>query len=314
MPDDCGFFLVGDIAREKNVRRVELSDLVFESADQYQFGVAAVFCLAAQEVGQQFVHFGFGDAPQIEHVFIRKLVFCLYAAPLCLRGHFDTAADDAVRGQEPSENAAAQLPFGFGVECDMPYPGEHRGVDAVIERLVRVRHRDQQAFFRSDDRSQNRLGRVEVREDERCIFSLVAFDITQQARGMGRCRFVERPFVFNPRFPLRVQEGGRSQQVQLFQVLPDTACGLVFFAEGPELLLVDGLRLETAYGDAVPGADTFRVILIRVVEGPDGRGQHFDLVIGQQPFSKHLAVNFCAAVDIFAVTDDDECYFFHNEL
>lgn len=73
--------------------------------DQYQFGVAAVFCLAAQEVGQQFVHFGFGDAPQIEHVFIRKLVFCLYAAPLCLRGHFDTAADDAVRGQEPSENA-----------------------------------------------------------------------------------------------------------------------------------------------------------------------------------------------------------------
>lgn len=64
-------------------------------------------------------------------------------------------------------------------------------------------------------------------------------------------------------------------------------------------------RMVTPFQELTPS-----VILIRVVEGPDGRGQHFDLVIGQQPFSKHLAVNFCAAVDIFAVTDDDECYFF----
>ena len=142
----------------------------------------------------------------------------------------------------------------------MPYPGEHRGVDAVIERLVRVRHRDQQAFFRSDDRSQNRLGRVEVREDERCIFSLVAFDITQQARGMGRCRFVERPFVFIPDFHSGCRKEAARSRFSFFRYCRIRRAVLYFLRKGLNCSWSMGCGLKRGVGGPPPpkGAGSLR--------------------------------------------------------
>lgn len=104
--------------------------------------------------------------------------------PIRFRSLFDAAPYQAVRGQRGAERPAAELPLGRSVEGDVPYAGEHRGVDAVIERFVGVNQGNEDRLFGGDRRAQHRLAEIEIHEKESRIFILVPFDELQHLRRM----------------------------------------------------------------------------------------------------------------------------------
>ena len=271
-----------------------------------------MFLLVAQEVGDHPGRLRRRDAPEIEHILVGQSVFGLDPPPIRFRSLFDAAPYQAVRGQRGTERPAAELPLGRGVEGDVPYAGEHRGVDAVIERFVGVNQGNEDRLFGGDRRAQHRLAEIEIHEKESRIFILVPFDELQHLRRMVLLRLVVAFFGFEAHGPFGMQRGDHAQQPHFGQLQADAAGRLALLAVESVVLSVDGCGFEPADRDAVDGADPFGVVAGGVPEDSGRCGKHFHVVIGSQSFSQHAAVDFCAAVDFDSVANDDECYFLHE--
>ena len=137
-------------------------------------------------------------------------------------------------------------------------------------------------------------------------------DELQHLGRMVLLRLVVPFFGFEAHGPFGMQRGDQAQQPHPCQLQTDAAGRFALFAVGSVMLAVDGCGFEPADRDAVDGADPFGVVAGRVAENLGRCGKYFHVVVGAQPFSQHAAMDFCAAVDLDSVADDDECYFLHE--